>query len=393
MFLNRVRLPMQLHSAQFPEERTVFRKANGVTKTLSVIIRKQYDVETDFLPEILHQRLTIALAHDNITWEGDRYLGGVSKDGDYNIQWPDGVLHYPTAKAECKVQATPFDATNSNCQTCQEASQLDLTDDTITGIYGELQEDTDYTWPLADNDTICCYPAVFSLISFNSDYLTSASINPATGILSIHTGTDLISANGLLIGTYRVTCPNGGYDEANIYASFEGTVVGCLAPTDLLIVTENPTSIEFSWAAPFLGAEYYWEIYEGLGPIGSPVQTGNETTEGVVISGLTPNTQYYFQIRTVCYGSVSNYISIGVGTPPESDICGQYQIAFNDGTGLPSNSISFSYRDCNDKLNTTLVYNNSSVIICALQSGPGVPVYIRPAGSGSGWTITYLGPC
>jgi hypothetical protein len=390
-FLNRIRLPMQLHSAQFPEERTVFRKANGVTKTLSVVIRKQYEVETDYLPERWHQRLTIALAHDNITWEGDHFLGGVSKDGDYNIQWPDGVLHYPTAKAECKVQVTPFDATNSNCQTCEEASQLDLVDDQM----GTIEEDTDYTASLADNDTICCFPAVFSLISYNSDYLTSATINASTGVLSIHTGTDLISANGLLIATYRVTCPNGGYDEANVYADVEGTIEGCLAPTDLTIESFGASGFTYSWVAPFVGASFYYELYEGALPVGSPLQSGDiGTLETVTITGLPPDADYYFQVRTVCYGSNSNFIGIEGHTTPETEVCGEYEILFDSGTGIPQDRLRFEYMNCAGATVFGIVFNNSSMIFCAAQTAPGVPINITPEDPPPGSVdINYLGLC
>lgn len=387
---------MQLHSAQFPEERTVFRKANGVTKTLSVVIRHTYEVETDFLPEIWHRRLKIALGHDNISWEGDHYLGGVAQDGDYTIQWPEGVLHYPTAKAECKVQVTPFDATNSNCQTCEEATQLELVDDTVESeIYGgDLEEDTDYTASLADNDLICCYPAVFSLVSYNSDYLTSASINAATGVLSIHTGVDLVSAVGLLIATYRVTCPNGGYDEANVYADIEGTIVGCLAPSAVEVVDISPDSATANWTESIPGSDYYWELYEGTSPIGSPVQTGTVTDDTVALTGLTADTEYYFQVRTVCYGSESSFVVVQFDTIPETETCGEYNVAYDDGTGDPSHSLVVQYRDCSLNLQLVSVFNNSSVIICAGQTSPGVPVAISGGSAGgSTMTVTYLGLC
>lgn len=386
---------MQLHSAQFPEERTVFRKANGVTKTLSVIVRKTYEVETDFLPEIWHQRLKIALAHDNISWEGDRYLGGVTQDGDYSIQWPDGVLHYPTAKAECKVQVTPFDATNSNCQTCEEATQLELEDDTVTSeLYGgDLEEDTDYTWPLADNDVICCYPAVFSLVSYNSDYLTSASINSATGLLSIHTGVDLVSAAGLLIATYRVTCPNGGYDEANVYASFDGSVPGCLAPVDVAITGISPDSATATWTESEPGSTYYWELYEGTMPVGTPVQTGTLVGSTLPLTGLTPDTEYFFQVQTVCYGSNSDFVFVRFDTIPETDTCGNYHLGFNDGTGIPSHSITVQYRDCSLNLQYVQIFNNNGTFICAAQTSPGVPVSINGGPPAVYLTIGYIGLC
>lgn len=388
-FSNRVRLPLQLHSPQFPEERTVFRKANGQAKVLSVVIRKVYELETDYMPELWHRRLKIALAHDNITLEGEKYLGGISQDGDYNIDWPEGVLHYPTAKGGVKVQATPFDATNANCQTCEQAAQLDLEDDEATGIYGALQEDTDYSVHAADNDQICCYPAVFSLVSYNSTYLTSCTIDPNTGIISLHTGTGLTSVNGIVIATYRVTCPDGSYDEAEVTADIEGSTEGCLAPSLLNANGDSTTTGHFSWTESVPGSTYYWEIYEGTGPIGSPVQFGNVTDDELDVGGLEPDTDYYFQIRTVCGENSSNFISGLFSTMPGDEAgCGQYQICyarpFFSGFG------NYPYIDCNGEEQVAIVPNNTCRIICAAQNSPGDPVMIT---GGFFVTITYLGLC
>lgn len=393
-FKNRVRLPVELKKAQFPESREVFRKANGVTKTLSVEVRKTYEGATDFWPEIWHQRFKIALAHDNVRVEGDRYLGDIAQEGEYQINWPD-FLDFPTAPAEFKVQVTPFDATNSNCQTCEEATQLTLEDDQANAVYTPLQEDEDYTVNTATNDVICCYPAVFSLTSYNSTYLTSASINAATGLLSFHTGTGLTDVNGLLIATYRVTCPNGNYDEANVYADVDGSVTACLAPTELAVTSQGPDNLIFTWVEPFNDATYYWEIYEGSLPIGSPVQTGTVViTEGVTVTGLDSDTQYYFQVRTDCGATDSTFVGVITDTIPQGDVCGEYEVAYNNGSGVPSENLTVQYRDCNLVVQYVLVYNNSSVIICAGQTSPGSPVAISGGSAGAGtMTITYLGLC
>lgn len=389
-FSNRVRLPIQLHSPQFPEERRVFRKANGQAKTLSVVIRKVYELETDYMPESWHQRLKIALAHDVVTVEGEKYLGDISQDGDYAIDWPEGVLHYPAAKANVKVQATPFDATNSNCQTCEEVNQLNLEDDEATGIYGALQEDEDYLVDVAGNDSICCAPAVFSLVSFNSDYLDTCTIDPATGEVSMHTGTGLTSVNGIVLATYRVTCPDGSYDEANITADIEGSIVGCLAPSLLNLNGDSQTTAQASWTESVPGSTYYWELYEGAGPIGSPVQTGTVTDDELSIAGLTADTDYYFQIRTVCSeSSVSNYISGLFDTlPGDEGSCGQYNICY--ARPLFSGFITLPYTDCDGDTQNAIVPNNTCRMVCALQNSPGDPVMIT---GGSFVTITYIGLC
>jgi hypothetical protein len=390
-FVNRVRLPIQLHSPQFPEERKIFRKANGQAITLSVVVRKTYELETDYMPETWHQRLKIALAHDVITIEGEKYLGDISQDSDYAIDWPEGVLHYPAAKANVKVQATPFDATNSNCQTCEQVSQLSLENDEATGIYGALQEDHDYTVDTADNDSICCAPAVFSIVSYNSDYLDSCTIDPDTGIVSMHTGIGLTSVNGILLATYRVTCPDGSYDEANITADIEGSIEGCLAPSLLNANGATPTTGEFSWTEAVPGSTYYWELYEGSGPIGSPVQSGTVTDDELTVEGLTPDTLYYFQIRTVCSESESsNFISGPFDTPPAegSESCGQYEICY--ARPFFSGFITLPYIDCDGDPQDAIVPNNTCRIICALQNSPGDPVSIA---GGSFVTTTYLGLC
>lgn len=390
-YRNRIRLPFELKRPQFPEERTSFRKANGVTQTLSVIIRKTYEGATDFLPEKWHERLKIALGHDEVRVEGDKYLGNIAQDGDYEINWPD-FLDYPTAPARFKAEVTPFDASNSNCQTCEEATQVDLENDTFPD---PLEEDTDYQLNVSTNDTICCYPAVFSLVSFNSDYLDSASIDETTGILSIHTGTGLVAANGMLLATYRVTCPNGGYDEANVYADIDGSEEGCLAPTGVSLASATTTTLEFPWTAPTSGVlTYYWEIYEGDEPVGSPVQTGTSITDdpslGLLVTGLTENTDYYFQVRQACESSNSNFVGVQGATSVESENCGQYSLAFNDGTGVPSNYAQVSFTNCSGSREDKIIFNNSSTLVCALQTAPGSPFWITAV---SGVTVTYIGEC
>lgn len=385
-FTNRVRLPIQLHSAQFPEERNVFRKANGATQTLSVVVRKQYELETDYLPEKWHERLKMALAHDTVILEGERYLGEISQDGDYNIEWPDGVLHYPTAKAGVTVQVTPFEATNDNCQTCEEATQLDLENDTI-----EVVEDEEYIVDVADNDSICCYPATFSITSFNSDYLSSATIDPETGVVTMQSNADLTSINGVVLVTYRVTCPNGGYDEANIIGNVTGSTPGCLAPTSLSHTAPTGFTHSFSWTDdpenPVL--EYYYEIYEGSEPVGTPIVTGTVDANSISdIPGFTPGEDYYFQIRSVCEDDItSNFVGLAFTQPATGVSCGSYSIYNGD---IGSAFKNFTYTDCSGNKVSSPLFALNTMFICALETSPGVyaSIAVPPL-----FTITYNEPC
>src|SRR5688572_6045204 len=159
-FANRIRLPLFASTAQFPTEATRFRKANGATQTLSVVVRKTYNITTDYMGELMHQKLVIALNHDIVTIEGDRYIGGIAVDGEYAIEWPE-FLDFPLGQAKVLVQATPFDATNSNCQTCDVLTQLNLVDDDI----GPIDEDNTFALNVFLNDEICCFPVTAEVVS------------------------------------------------------------------------------------------------------------------------------------------------------------------------------------------------------------------------------------
>lgn len=389
-FKNRIRLPVQITKPQYPDERSVFRNAAGVTQTLSVVVRKEYLGDTDWMPEKWHERFVMALSHDNVNIEGDKYLGGVSKEGDYEINWQD-FLDYPTAPAKFKVQVTPFAATNSNCMSCEEATQLNLADDTFEDAYGpiDMQEAEAYTVNVVANDEICCYPAVISITYFNPDYLVSATITQA-GLLEVETLSGLTSANNVLLVTYRVTCPNGSYDEANVYGNIEGSIAGCLSPLNVTLASLTPFTAAPQWDDPDpLPNSYEWKLFEMQTP-GTPVQTGTSPTGGVfpTLTGLDDGTDYGFYVRSICDTANSNFVELLFTTPVNSDTCGQYRVHFDDGTGISSNSTDVTYLDCNGIYQTVTVFNLRSRVICAQQTTPGNPVEIINA-----TTIDYEGLC
>lgn len=389
-FSQRVRLPMKITRAQFPEERTSFRKANGEVKTLSVVVRKTYVGETDYLPENWHQKLKIALSHDVIIYEGEKYFGQIAQEGDYQIEWQE-FLDYPTAKAGFTVQVTPFDASNSNCQSCEEASQISLEDDTFPD---PLEEDEAYELNIKANDTICCYPAVFSLTYFNPQFIALAYLDPTTHNLFVETQLEMISANGVLLATYRVTCPNGGYDEASVYGDIVGSEVGCLAPTNLEVLGVSSTTAQLSWEAPAsipVGG-YDWYVEWDDNP-GVHVAEGNTADTFTEVTGLTPGNVYVFYLYSVCGESnISNTISVSFYLPPESGSnCGTYDVSFSAASGDPSEYVQVKYRDCSLTLQVIQIYSGNSALFCARQTTPGNPVYIAPDKSGT--TITYTGVC
>lgn len=392
-FRNRARLPFLIKQPQFPETRNEYRRADGSSVIQSVVIRKTYVGDTDYLSERLHQRLTIALSHDTIIIETLNYFGNIVKSADYQINWVN-FLNYNVARALFQVEVTPFDATNSNCQTCEDATQVVAEDD---AFYADLNENTDYTLNVIANDEICCFPAAYSITSYNADYLSVCTID-SSGVLHVHTKTGLVSANGLLLATYRVTCPNGGYDEADVTGNINGTIPGCLAPKGLSVVeaiTDPQTEANVHWAAPSIAPDHYhWYLFNEVTSVID--QSGDQTgTATLLLTGLTPGNLYTFFIRSQCDGSdsdatASNYVSYEFSTATGETTCGQYKVALNDPGLVHGGSIQVQYYNCSGTLITTNLIDYTSKTIHALQTSPGVPTFIQGQGNPY-FSVTYLG--
>lgn len=385
-FKNRIRLPFYVTRPQFPTESNTFRLANGSRKTLSSIIRKVFEGKTDDIPKELHERLVIALKHDDVSVEGKYYLGGMSLDGDYEIDW-NAFLDFPLAKAAFKVEVTPFDYSNDNCQTCEDLSQVVCEDDDL----GTVDEDDTITVHVLDNDNICCRPVTISLVTFNADFLDSCVISGNDII--IHTKPSLPDANSIILATYRAQCPNGAYDEANIIANINGTDPApiCLAPTNPVLVSiDSDTSATFSWTAPSPVPDcgYHWKVTNLGGLI--IYNSGDTTNTTVQVTGLTSSSLLYFYVQSNCCSESTNFagpVAFSLPPPSEEDTCGQYQLYNND---FPTNYAIVTYIDCNGNEQNIHVQGSTSALICALQNSPGDPVSIFSNGSVD---INYFGEC
>lgn len=386
-FVNRIRLPIKVTRPQLVAERDIFRKANGEIKVLSVVIRKSYEGETDLLPEKYHDRLMIALNHDDVRIEGDKYVGDVVQDGDYTINWVD-FLDYPIAKASFKIFATPFDASNTNCGTCEDVIQVVTNDDNI----GTVEEGSSIEVDVLANDDICCYPVTVTVITTNSDYVQSISV--VDNELHIVIKDDVSTQNNVLLATYRAQCENGQYDEANVYADITGSGAAvCQSPTGLQIDSIAAESVTISWDnVPFVSWE--WKLYLATDLI-NPVDTGTSLDNDVTLSGLTPATQYVFTLRTACGGGeFSNYAQLPFTTNPSegTETCGSYRLCyFNAIDEDPAPNRAFDYMDCNGDMQMVIVANFECEVVCALQNSEGDPVLISPDGPFGG--INYEGLC
>jgi len=368
-FKNRIRLPFYVTRPQFPTEENVFRLANGARKTLSATVLKTFEGETDNLPKEIHERLIIALKHDDVIIEGRYYLGGVSIDGSYDIDW-NKFLDYPLAKAAFKVQVTPFNYSNDNCHTCEDISQVVCVDDNL----GTINEDDTITVDVLANDEICCSPVVISLVTYNTDFLDSCIISGND--IVIHAKPSLPSANGVILVTYRAQCPNGSYDEANVIANVNGSEVACLAPTDLTIDAISDVHCFISWTQPVGAISYEWQLYL-ITDLVNQVDGGTAfpPENAIDIMGLTASTHYRFYVNSVCDDdNRSNSVYIDFTTDPASgtETCGQYSL---ENQNL-SDFLSVSYIDCNGAQQDVLVPPSGNVTICALQTSDCNPVEI-----------------
>lgn len=392
MFKNRIRLPLYIKEPQFPTEANRFRLSNGASKTLSVTIRKTFSLITDYIGELAHQRLVVALNHDEVSIEGDKYVGGVTVDGDYDIQWPD-FLDYPLGQANVKIQVTPFDMTNDNCATCEEASQLSLVDDEA----GEINEGEAVNVNAYDNDTICCFPITAEITWFDTGYLDSVTIVAATGVITLTAKDPAFTVGNIKMATYRVTCPDGSYDEADVYASISGSEPECEQPAGfevpVISAPPSPFSVDIEWATPAAGADGYdWELYE----VGNPVliDSGTNPDNTITITAPQPATEYIFYVRKVCTRSGSVYSAWGSVsfTTPANDVetCGLFGVSCDDHTVEP-NVYYYSFMDCNGNIQTLAISNLEYKENCMLMSDPGIPVYFQ--GHSDYITYEYLSLC
>lgn len=389
--LNRVRLPLYLKNAQFPTEANRFRLSNGTSKTLSVTIKKSYDLQTDYLSDSFHQKIVIALNHDTVNIEGDRYIGGVSVDGEYEIAAVD-FLDYPLRQASVKLQVTPFDFTNDNCQTCEEASQLSLVDDDA----GALTEGEVAPVDVFANDNICCFPVTAEIVSFASGYLDSATIDATTGIATLTVKNPVNTVGSIILATYRVTCPDGSYDEADIYGSITGSGTECEQPAgggvDTISAPPPPFTVNMEWITPAVdpGSGYEWQLYDMADP-GTPVQTGTSADKTVTLTGLSAGINYGFYVRSVCAeGVYSPYTEYLFTTPgAEAETCGSYTISCDDST-LGSQSHYYSFMDCEGNIVTHGIINLTTKVECMLMDEFNTPIYFV----GDGFvTYNYDAPC
>lgn len=389
-FSQRIRLPFYLTRPNFPFSSSVFRLADGSLKKQSSQVRLVYEGETDYMPKAWHESLVIALNHDNVIIEGSRLNGSVALEGDgYDIDW-QRFLDYPVAKSSFKIQVDKYDFSNNNCLSCEEATQLELTDDNL----GTVAEGDSGTANVFANDTIFCSPVTASITSYNADVLASAPTIDNTGNISYTLKSPLPANTGVEIFTYRVTCPSGGYDEAIVSIDIDGSLPSCVPPANVRLTNGDlptSTSADITWDInPNADDGYYWELYTIANP-GLVVlsQTPPQNFPRAQMTGLQPCTDYKIFVRSICdVGVNSTFAEFTFSTECQEVTCGRYEVGYDNGTPIRGDFRDVSYLDCNSQIRTARVPNMQTRFICALQNAPGDPVSIGEATS-----VNYIELC
>jgi hypothetical protein len=82
---NQVRLPILIKNPQFPQEDKVYIDGNGVRRLISSKIDKEYELETEYIPQDWHEKLIIALSHDEVYFDTVR----LQKSSPYEIDYEE----------------------------------------------------------------------------------------------------------------------------------------------------------------------------------------------------------------------------------------------------------------------------------------------------------------
>jgi hypothetical protein len=116
-FTNVVRLPILLRNPQMKKEQKGYQKSNGQFVKLSERISKTYNLEVDNLPEIIHDKIAVMLAHDSVIITNQQFNAEtIYCEDDYVINWSEDVVAFNLATASTKVYISKDSClTNSNC--------------------------------------------------------------------------------------------------------------------------------------------------------------------------------------------------------------------------------------------------------------------------------------
>jgi len=116
LIFNAIRLPMYAVNPAFDIEQKTYVRSNGVRTKVFARLAKKYKFVTDFLPEEIHQKLVVALNHDNVLIATSTdYQLECTFENEYNQDFPSIMQGMNVWPADFQVYETPFNEINNNC--------------------------------------------------------------------------------------------------------------------------------------------------------------------------------------------------------------------------------------------------------------------------------------
>lgn len=113
---NQIRLPFYLRRPQFQVTENVFRRSDGVKQRTSTLIEKDWLGTVGYLSADQHEKLLIALKHDNTVID-NTYSGvhaRMAQEGEYTPGYPDEI-NTALVPAEFRISDYRHNYVNNNC--------------------------------------------------------------------------------------------------------------------------------------------------------------------------------------------------------------------------------------------------------------------------------------
>jgi len=116
---NIIRLPIYFKEPIVSSDKNVYVRSDGSRKLLSARLAKKYKGIIDSVGEDVHQKLVVALNHDDIRFVPEEYPNTtgmkVTFEDEYNNEFPTIMQNVNVWPADFTIFVTPFNNFNSNC--------------------------------------------------------------------------------------------------------------------------------------------------------------------------------------------------------------------------------------------------------------------------------------
>ena len=153
--------------------------------------------------------------------------------------------------------------------------------------------------PMSSTSIVISWPQVSGALQYYV-YKSESYSNTYTQIgvtTPTDTGVGSYTATGLSGGTtyyFKVSAVNSA-GESSQSSSVSATTLRIGTPTSVSATATSSSSITVSWSA--VSGEYYYYVYYSTSASGTYTRvTGTFTTTSAIVSGLSPNTTYYFKV-------------------------------------------------------------------------------------------------